>query len=236
MPICIILEHKDYANFVKSVVLLSPILVVQVHMVKKCVVTFERDGVFWCVALRGYALFLLAKYGMEEKKTCCFFGHRKVADTDTEQLRKRLYEIIEELIIYNNVSVFLFGSRSDFDRLCREVVAELKEKHPHIHRIYIRAEYQYINDSYEKYLLGSCDETYYSERAVNAGRAVYVERNRDMIDKSEICVVYYKDGCLPPRRKNSRRDLTDYQPKSGTQIAYEYAQKKKKVVIQTADF
>ena len=57
MPICIILEHKDDANFVKSVVLLSPILVVQVHMVKKCVVTFERDGVFWCVALRGYALF-----------------------------------------------------------------------------------------------------------------------------------------------------------------------------------
>ena len=168
---------------------------------------------------------------MEEKKTCCFFGHRKLADTGTEQLRKRLHKIIEELIIYNNVSVFLFGSRSDFDRLCREVVAELKERHPHIHRIYIRAEYQYINDSYEKYLLGSCDETYYSERAVNAGRAVYVERNRDMIDKSEICVVYYKDGYLPPRRKNSRRDWTDYQPKSGTRIAYDYAVRKQRKII-----
>ena len=57
MPICIILEHKDNAIFVKSVCPLSPILVVQVHMVKKCVVTFGRDGVFWCVTLQGYALF-----------------------------------------------------------------------------------------------------------------------------------------------------------------------------------
>lgn len=160
----------------------------------------------------------------EEKKTCCFFGHRKIADT--EQLRERLYKIIEDLIIYSNVNIFLFGSKSEFDRLCREVVAELKEKHPHIHRIYIRAEFPYIDDNYEKYLLQTCDETYYSACAVNGGKAVYIERNREMINRSKFCVVYYDEKYLPPRRKNSRRGLLDYQPKSGTKLAYDYALKR----------
>jgi len=31
--------------------------------------------------------------------------------------------------------------------------------------------------------------------------------------------------------KNSRGELTDYQPKSGTGVAYSYAAKKKKVII-----
>lgn len=169
----------------------------------------------------------------EEKKSCCFFGHRKIANT--KSLRERLYKIIEELIINNNVNTFLFGSRSDFDSLCREVVSELKSKYPYIYRIYIRAEYPYISDDYEKYLLQSCDETYYSKRAKNGGCAVYIERNYELIDKSDICIVYRKDAYLPPKRKNNNQDVFGYQPKSGTQIAYEYAQKKKKHIINVAE-
>jgi len=170
----------------------------------------------------------------EEKKTCCFFGHRKIADT--EQLREKLFKIIEGLIIHNHVNVFLFGSRSDFDKLCLAVVAELKDKYPHIRRVYVRAEFQYIDDDYKAYLLQSYDDTYYPEQISGSGRAVYVERNYIMIDRSDICVVYYDEDYQPPKRKNSRRDIIPYQPKSGTKIAYEYAQKKKKVIIQTADF
>lgn len=165
----------------------------------------------------------------EEQKTCCFFGHRKIAYT--EQLRERLYKIIEELILYNNVSVFLFGSKSDFDKLCLSVVTNLKEKYPHIQRVYVRAEYPHINDDYMAYLLQSYEYTYFPQRAINAGKAIYVERNYEMIDRSNICIVYYKNDYEPPKRKNSRRDLTDYQPKSGTKIAYEYAQRKKKDII-----
>ena len=171
---------------------------------------------------------------MEEKKTCCFFGHRKIAAADG--LRERLYKIIEDLIIYKYVDTFLFGSKSDFDKLCLAVVTELKYKHPHIQRVYVRAEFQYINDDYKAYLLQSYDDTYYPERISGSGRAAYVERNQIMIDCSDICIVYYNKNYKPPQRKNSRRDIVPYQPKSGTSIAYEYAQKKKKVVIQTADF
>lgn len=169
----------------------------------------------------------------EGKKTCCFFGHRNVSET--ESLKIKVYEIMEILMLHNNVDTFLMGSTSDFDNLCRKVVSELKEKYPHIKRIYVRAEYEYISDDYEKYLLESCEETYYPERAINAGKAVYVERNYEMINKSDYCIIYYKDGYLPPRRKNSRRDLFDYQPKSGTGIAYKYAVQKKRTIINLAE-
>lgn len=166
---------------------------------------------------------------MEEKKTCCFFGHRKIAGAD--ELRKKLYEIIEDLIIHKYVDTFLFGSKSDFDKLCLDVVTELKYKYQHIRRVYVRAEFQYINDDYKSYLLQSYDDTYYPEKISCSGRAIYVERNKIMIDSSDICIVYYKDDYSPPRRKNSRGDLTDYQTKSGTKIAYEYARAKKKDTI-----
>ena len=168
-----------------------------------------------------------------KKKTCCFFGHRKISEA--ESLKLKVYEIMENLIRHNNVDTFLMGSKSDFDRLCRKVVSELKEKYIHINRIYIRAEYEYINDDYEKYLLESCEKTYYSERAKYASKAVYVERNCEMIDKSDYCIVYYKDGYLPPERKNRRKDLQNYQPKSGTYIAYHYTLKKNKEIINVID-
>ncbi len=171
---------------------------------------------------------------MEGKKTCCFFGHRKIAASDV--LRDRLYEIIEDLIIYKYVDTFLFGSKSDFDKLCLAVVTELKYKYPYIRRVYVRAEFQYINDDYKAYLLQSYDDTYYPERISGSGRAAYVERNQIMIDRSDICIVYYDKNYQPPQRKNNQRDISPYQPKSGTSIAYEYAQKKKKIVIQTANF
>ena len=171
---------------------------------------------------------------MEEKKTCCFFGHRKISAVDG--LREKLYKIIEDLIVYKYVDTFLFGSKSDFDKLCLAVVTELKNKYPYIRRIYVRAEFQYINDDYKAYLLQSYDDTYYPEWISGSGRAAYVERNQIMIDHSDICVVYYNKDYQPPTGKNSRRDIAHYQSKSGTRIAYEYAQKKKKVVIQTADF
>ena len=164
-------------------------------------------------------------------RTCCFFGHRKI--NETELLKNKLYNSIENLIVNQNVNIFLFGSKSQFDTLCLKTVTELKEKHPHIKRIYVRAAYQYIDDSYKNYLLESYDDTYYPLHIENAGKASYVERNQEMIDKSKYCVIYYDENYLPKRQKNSKRDLVDYQSKSGTKIAYDYAVRKGKTIINT---
>ena len=71
-----------------------------------------------------------------------------------------------------------------------------------------------------KYLLKSYDDTYYPEKIISAGRAVYVERNYHMIDKSKVCVVYFNNDYKPNSRKSSRIDI---QLKSGTEVAYKYA-------------
>ncbi len=168
---------------------------------------------------------------IDKEKTCCFFGHRKI--DETEKLKNKLYEIIENLIANEEIDTFLFGSKSQFDDLCHKIVTDLKERHPHIKRIYVRSAFQHIPDWYEESLLKHYEGTYFSEHMENAGGASYVERNQEMINHSKFCVVYYDENYLPPRRKNSRRDLFDYQPKSGTAIAYNYAEIKGLKIINT---
>ena len=147
-----------------------------------------------------------------KENTCCFFGHRKISLTD--ELVCNLKKAIENLIVEKNIDIFLFGSKSDFDELCLSTVTELKNKYPHIKRIYVRAEFPYIDEKYQSYLLNKYDETYYPDRLLNAGRAVYVERNYEMIDKSRYCICYYDENYAPDGRN------------SGTKIAYDYASKK----------
>ncbi len=166
---------------------------------------------------------------MGTDKECCFFGHRKI--DKTLELIERLTREIEALIIEKAVSTFYFGSKSEFDDLCHKTVTELKEKYPYIKRVYVRSAFQHIPDWYEDSLLEHYEDTYFPEHMEKAGRASYVERNQEMINKSDFCIVYYDENYAPPRRKNSKRDLTDYQPKSGTKVAYDYAVKKKKEII-----
>ena len=161
--------------------------------------------------------------------TCCFFGHRKVPNA--VEIKNKVYKEVENLIANKDVCIFLFGSKSEFDDLCHEVVTELKEKYPHIKRVYVRSAFQHIPDWYEESLLKHYEDTYFPEHMENAGRASYVERNQEMINKSDFCVVYYDENYAPPRRRNSKRDLIDYQPKSGTKVAYDFAVKKKKEII-----
>ena len=165
----------------------------------------------------------------DKAHTCCFFGHRKIKET--EVLKNKVYTVIEELIRDYNVYIFLFGSKSEFDDLCHELVTELMEKYPHIIRIYVRSAFQHIPDWYEESLLKHYEGTYFPEHIESAGKASYIERNQEMINKSTFCVIYYDETYSPPRRKNSRRDLTDYQPRSGTKLAYDYAEKKAMKVI-----
>ena len=76
--------------------------------------------------------------------TTCFFGHRKI--DETEELKNNLRGIIENLIVNEKVDTFFFGSKSQFDDLCHKIVTELKEKYPHLKRIYVRSAFQHIPD------------------------------------------------------------------------------------------
>jgi len=148
--------------------------------------------------------------------TCCFFGHRTI--NETEELRAKITEAVERLITDENVDTFLFGSKSEFDRLCLELVTKLKEKYPHVKRIYVRAEFPFINDDYLNYLLRSYDETYYPEKLLGSGRAAYVERNYEMINNSKYCIVYYDEQNAPSARKSGTRIALDRAIEMGRKI------------------
>ena len=152
-----------------------------------------------------------------KNNTCCFFGHRTI--NETEELKTKLIQKIEELITKERVDRFLFGSKSRFDSLCLNLVTELKERYPHIKRVYVRAEYPYISEEYKKYLLESYEDTYYPKKILNSGKASYIERNYEMIDNSKYCVVYFEKDYVPTTRK------------SGTKIALDYAIKQRKEII-----
>lgn len=146
--------------------------------------------------------------------TCCVFGHRTI--NETVELRAKLTKTIERLITKENVDTFLFGSKSRFNSLCYELVTNLKEKYPHIKRIYVRAEFPVINDDYKAYLLELYEDTFYPKKIKGSGMAAYVERNYEMIDKSKYCIVYYDEANALTTRK------------SGTRIALDYADKQKR--------
>lgn len=168
---------------------------------------------------------------MEDLKeyTCTFLGHRNTERTD--ELFKKVYNTAEKLITENNVSVFLFGSASRFDNLCYDAVSALKEKYSHIKRIYVRGEFPYLTESFEEKLLLKYEETYFPEKIINSGRAVYIRRNYEMIEKSRFLICFYDENYLPPMKKMSKRDVFAYQPKSGTALAFEYAKKKGLVIF-----
>ena len=160
-------------------------------------------------------------------KACSFFGHRDTPQT--EELKEKVREIVERLIIEEGVDTFLFGSRSKFDELCHMVVTELKEKYPHIQRIAYLCKHESGCLAGEgkkeqcriKELTGrdvyvrEFEDIKRSSRVNSAVRASYVERNYWMIDES-CCVAFF---------------LRDIQKKSGTQIAYLYAKKEGKTLV-----
>ena len=183
------------------------------------------------------------------EKRCCFIGHRTIVLTD--ELVTNIKNIICRLIVDEGVKYFLFGSRSEFDDLCHRIVTDYQKEYPHIVRVAYtrRSEYAVKKDEKEKMekswssllktdvKLKDYDAEVQSDRVYSAGKASYVERNQEMIDASDYCIFYYNEAYQPPQRKRANRDLTSYQPKSGTRIAYEYAvqksKKNDKIVINT---
>ena len=156
-------------------------------------------------------------------KTCSFFGHRDTPQT--EELKQKVRETVERLIVEEGVDTFLFGSRSKFDELCHIVVTELKEKYPHIQRIAYLCKHEtaclvgaaMVLKQQIKELTGrdvyvsEYEDIKRSDRVNSAGRASYVERNYWMVDNSDCAVFNLDVSCQVKNRK------------SGTIIAYLYA-------------
>ena len=149
------------------------------------------------------------------ENSVCFIGHREIKDA--EVLQSRLPGLLAELILSGKIN-FLFGDHSAFNRICRETVSELQKKYPYIRRIHFRTNYENPDAYTEAFLLEDCEQSIAIKGISRAGRAAYAERNQYMIRESDICIFYFDEN----RHMNR---------KSGTALAYSYACKQGKKII-----
>lgn len=154
-------------------------------------------------------------------KKCAIFGHRNI--NITNDLKEKLKNTINDLILSENVSVFIFGSKSQFDDLCYEIITSFKETYPHIRRIQIRAEYPIISYEYEKYLKSFYENSFYYDNNLKTGKLSYIKRNEVIINQCDICLCYCDFNYSRPKSN------------SGTHLAYKYAVKKNKPIINLFD-
>ena len=151
-------------------------------------------------------------------KKCCIVGHRTIEIDQSliDKIRKELIKMIED----ENIYIFLFGSQSMFTTLCYDIISQLKQSYKQLCRVFIRAEYPIISSEYESYLKTFYEETYFYNKHLITGKLSYIKRDQVLIDKSDICLFFYNKHYTAP--KNTR---------SGTELAYQYAVKKKKNII-----
>ena len=148
--------------------------------------------------------------------------------------KKELASRLRDNICYlleQGVATFLFGDHSEFNTLCYKVVSELREVYPQIRRIHYRTDYPDADAYTMQFLLDGYEDSICPDGVAAAGKAAYVERNQAMIRASDFCVFYYNNEYLPASRKESKKAITSYQPKSGTGLAFDYAKAHGKTII-----
>lgn len=158
-------------------------------------------------------IFFVKKVGM----IVAFIGSVdfKMTKWTMRRLEKKITKLVEEEGARN----FLFTTEGAFDFACWANVLKLKTRYPDICRIYVATKYDYdefpitpIEILYE--------QTLFDDAVCNAGEKAPRLRNEVMIEKCDVLVTY----CNTRKSKKSST-------KSETEIAIEYAQQKKKRVI-----
>ena len=165
--------------------------------------------------------------------SCCFIGHRKL---DLKFPKEHLYNLIKYLIINVGIRNFLFGSNSEFNDLCHQIVTSFKEIYPNI----VRTNYplsqnarvtptgkleleQTLKKLYKK-IFYICDYDNFATATNSNGSFAYIKRNFFMIENANLVVVYLRDI-------KSKNNKTGQITNSGTKLAVDFAIKLKKDII-----
>ena len=111
---------------------------------------------------------------------CTFFGHRDAPETITAALRKILIDLIEN----KNVTMFYVGNNGAFDRIARGLLKELKKTYNI--NYYVALAYIPQKADGEDY----SDSIYFDELNLKPHKLRIVERNKLMINRSDIVVTY----------------------------------------------
>lgn len=155
---------------------------------------------------------------MIEKLTVSLFGHRIIEDYNA--VESKLYELLR--IVMQNGSreiEFLVGRNGDFDLMVASVIRKLKKETGNDNAFltlvlpYETAELRNNTESFENYY----DSIEICEASADCNfKYAIVARNRDMVDRSDMVVVYVKNESggayqsLKYAEKNQKRIINLY--------------------------
>lgn len=152
---------------------------------------------------------------MKEKLTVSLFGHRIIEDYIT--VESKLYELLRILMQKENRELeFLVGRNGDFDLMAASVIRKLKKETGNDNVFltlvlpYQTAELRDNAESFESYYdsIEICDSQNF--------KYAIVARNKDMVDRSDMVVVYVKNESggayqsLKYAEKNQKRIINLY--------------------------
>lgn len=137
-----------------------------------------------------------------------FCGHSDVSDSSN--VESWLYEVVEKTI-HDGASTFYLGGYGQFDAMASRVVTKLKAKHPHIERVLV---IPYLNRDFDKQFY---DCSYYPNLETVPKRFAISKRNEAMVKEADVVIAYVIHSW------------------GGAAKTLEYAEKKKKKIINYAD-
>lgn len=155
---------------------------------------------------------------MTDKQTVSFFGHRIIEDY--QAVESKLYELIRILIANSHNEIeFLIGRNGDFDQMAASVIRRLKKESDCVNASltlilpYETAELRKNAEAFENYYdsIEICEAS-----ALCNPKYAIVARNRDMVDRSDMVVVYVKNKTggayqsLKYAEKNQKRIINLY--------------------------
>ncbi len=187
-------------------------------------------------------------------KICMFTGHRNIAASDKNALAERLGGLLEELIADGFVH-FRAGGALGFDTVAALKVIEKKHKYPHI-RLHLflpcrdqDCKWSESSRTAYRFVLSNADSISYSADKYTYG--CMQQRNREMVDGSDLCVAYYKaseqrteqlslfdaahDGNNDNNDYNNDYNYNSKSTHGGTKYTLKYAQKKGVDVLNICD-
>ncbi len=125
--------------------------------------------------------------------TCCFTGHREIAEKHSRKL-ERVLEAVLRGLISNGYFIFVVGGALGFDTLAAEKVLSLKEEFPQLMLKVVapcadqtenwlekdRLKYERIREAADDYI---CMSAKYSRDCMK-------RRNIEMVNMSAVCIAY----------------------------------------------
>lgn len=132
---------------------------------------------------------------MTDKLTVSLFGHRTIEDA--QLVEQKLYELLRIIIQGNREVEFLVGRNGEFDLMASSVIRRLK-KEIYSDNVFLTlvlpyetAELRNNIESFENYY----DSIEICEACADRNfKSAFTIRNRDMVDRSDLVVVYVKNN------------------------------------------